>query len=242
MFDQTFVDSGQKTRKPATIVLSVFLQICVLALLVLIPLVYTQALPSAQLRNILTAPAPPQAAPPKPPVEVKAQRPVIARRFSSTLVAPTVIPKRINNVAELSAPPNVTAFGATGEANSQANNVIPGVLSSVAVPPPPPAPAKTEASHRVRVATGVAEANLIRKVMPIYPALAKSARVQGTVEFTAIISKEGTIENLQLVRGHPLLVQAAKDAVLQWRYRPTLLNGQPVEVVTDIIVNFTLSQ
>ena len=59
MFDQTFVDSGQKTRKPATIVLSVFLQICALALLVLIPLVYTQALPSAQLRNILTAPAPP---------------------------------------------------------------------------------------------------------------------------------------------------------------------------------------
>ena len=88
----------------------------------------------------------------------------------------------------------------------------------------------------------MAEANLIRKVMPVYPALAKSARIEGTVEFTAVISKEGTIEHLQLVRGHPLLVQAAKGAVLQWRYRPTLLNGQPVEVVTDIIVNFTLTQ
>jgi protein TonB len=88
----------------------------------------------------------------------------------------------------------------------------------------------------------VAEANLIRKVTPVYPALAKSARVQGTVEFTAVISKEGNIENLQLVRGHPLLVQAAKEAVLQWKYRPTLLNGQPVTVITDIIVNFTLSQ
>jgi protein TonB len=76
----------------------------------------------------------------------------------------------------------------------------------------------------------------------VYPALAKSARVQGTVEFNAVISKDGKIENLQLVRGHPLLVNAAKEAVLQWRYRPTQLNGQPVEVVTDIIVNFTLSQ
>ena len=95
---------------------------------------------------------------------------------------------------------------------------------------------------RQRIGGQVAEANLIRKVQPVYPPLAKSARVQGTVEFTAIISKEGNIENLHLVRGHPLLVNAAKEAVLQWKYRPTLLNGQPVEVITDIIVNFTLSQ
>lgn len=240
MFNQTFVDNGRSTSKPATMALSVFLEICVLALLVLIPLVYTQALPSAQLRNILTAPAPPQAAPPKPPVEMKVQRRLVTRTLSA-LVAPTVIPRRINNVQELAAPPDVAVPGGTTEANGQVNNVLPGILSSVI--PPPPAPPKTETqSHRVRVATGVAEANLIHKVMPVYPALAKSARVQGTVEFTAIISREGTIQNLQLVRGHPLLVQAAKDAVLQWRYRPTLLNGQPVEVVTDILVNFMLSQ
>jgi protein TonB len=94
----------------------------------------------------------------------------------------------------------------------------------------------------VQIGGRVAEANLIRKVQPVYPPLAKSARVQGTVEFTATISKEGNIENLTLVRGHPLLVNAAREAVLQWKYRPTLLNGQPVEVITDIIVNFTLSQ
>jgi protein TonB len=94
----------------------------------------------------------------------------------------------------------------------------------------------------VRVGGQVAEANLIRRVQPVYPALAKSARVSGTVEFTAVISKEGNIENLQLVRGHPLLVNAAREAVLQWKYKPTMLNGQPVEVVTSIIVNFTLSQ
>jgi protein TonB len=94
----------------------------------------------------------------------------------------------------------------------------------------------------MRVGGQVMEANLIRKVMPVYPPLAKSARVQGTVEFTAVISKDGTIQNLQLVRGHPLLVNAAKQAVLQWKYKPTLLNGEPVQVITDIVVNFTLSQ
>lgn len=237
MFDQTFANTGQKTKKPVTLALSVSLQICALALLVLIPLVYTQGLPSAQLRSLLTAPAPPA----KAPVVTRVQHATVNRRFSTAFFAPTVIPKRINNVQELAAPPDVAVPGAN-EANNQINSAIPGVLSSAVLPPPPPAPAKTETSHRLRVATGVAEANLIRKVVPVYPALAKSARVQGTVEFTAIISRQGTIENLQLVRGHPLLVQAAKDAVLQWRYRPTLLNGQPVEVVTDIIVNFTLSQ
>jgi protein TonB len=241
MFDQTFVDAGQKTKKPVTVVLSVFLQISILALLIFIPLVYTQGLPSAQLKSILTAPAPP-AALPKPPVEMKTQHVTATRRFSATLVAPTVIPKRINKVQEIAAPPNVAIPGGTAEANSATDSVIRGVLSSVSVPSPP-APAKPQTTGRpVRVATGVAEANLIRKVMPVYPALAKSARVQGTVEFTAIISKEGTIENLQLVHGHPLLVQAAKNAVLQWRYRPTLLNGEPVEVVTDIVVHFMLAQ
>jgi protein TonB len=77
--------------------------------------------------------------------------------------------------------------------------------------------------------------------MPAYPPLAKAARVQGTVEFTAIISKEGVIEHLQLLRGHALLVQAARDAVLQWRYRPTLLNVLPAEVTTRILVDFTLA-
>jgi protein TonB len=78
--------------------------------------------------------------------------------------------------------------------------------------------------------------------MPVYPPLAKSARVQGNVEFTAIIGKDGAIRELKLVRGHPLLVNAAKQAVEQWRYKPTLLNGQPVDVITAIVVNFTLSQ
>jgi TonB family protein len=96
-------------------------------------------------------------------------------------------------------------------------------------------------SGAVRIGANVAEANLIRKVEPIYPALAQSARVSGTVEFTAVIGTDGHIQNLQLVRGHPLLVNAAKEAVLQYLYKPTLLNGNPVPIVTTITIPFELS-
>jgi TonB family protein len=94
---------------------------------------------------------------------------------------------------------------------------------------------------RIRVGGNVAAVNLIGKVQPVYPQLAKQARVQGSVHFTAIIGKDGHVQDLQLIGGHPLLVQAAQDAVKQWVYKPTLLNGEPVEVTTQIDVNFTLS-
>ncbi len=98
----------------------------------------------------------------------------------------------------------------------------------------------TTPSGAVRVGSAVAEANLVRKVDPAYPALAKSARISGTVEFTAVIGTDGHITNLQLVRGHPLLVNAAREAVLQYMYKPTLLNGNPVAVVTSLVVGFEL--
>ncbi|MGD0214743.1 MAG: energy transducer TonB [Terriglobales bacterium] len=86
-----------------------------------------------------------------------------------------------------------------------------------------------------------AEGNLIYRVQPIYPTLARQARIQGTVELRAVISKAGTIENLVLVHGHPMLSAAAIEAVRQWRYRPYLLNDEPIEVETEITVNFLLS-
>ena len=134
--------------------------------------------------------------------------------------------------------------GGTGDAGGMAGGVLGGVLSGIpsSAPPPPPPPKAKAPTGPVPIGGRVAEANLIRRVQPVYPPLAKSARVQGSVEFTATISKEGNIENLTLMHGHPLLVNAAKEAILQWKYRPTLLNGQPVEVITDITVNFTLSQ
>jgi protein TonB len=235
MFDQTFVDHAQTTKEPFALAASVLLESFAVGLLILIPLIYTQALPSAQLKSLLTAP------PPTPkPVGMKQQYVVAARTFS-ILTTPTVIPKQIN--PEIRTEPDIAIPGATSQASGTVYSVVPGVLFPIPTAPPPAPPANPKASSKpIRVGVGVAEANLIHKVLPVYPALAKSARVQGTVEFTAIISKEGRIENLRLVHGHPLLVQAAREAVLQWKYRPTLLNGEPVEVVTDIIVNFTLSQ
>ena len=100
---------------------------------------------------------------------------------------------------------------------------------------PPPAVA-----HPLRL-SHISEGNLIRKVQPTYPALARSARIQGTVVLQAIISKQGTIENLTVVTGHPMLAPAAIEAVRQWRYRPYILNSEPVEVETQITVNFSLA-
>jgi hypothetical protein len=111
--------------------------------------------------------------------------------------------------------------------------------ATVAPPPPPPPPPTVNGPRGpVRIGAHVAEANLMRKVDPVYPPAALPARISGVVEFTALIGENGQIQNLQLVRGHPLFVNAAKEAVLQYVYKPTYLNGTPVPVLTSIIVPF----
>jgi TonB family protein len=110
---------------------------------------------------------------------------------------------------------------------------------NVAPPPPPPPPPPPGA---IRVGPDVQAANLLVNVNPVYPPLAKQARIQGTVKFNVVIGKDGRMTNITLVSGHPLLVAAAQTAMQQWVYGPTLLNGQPVPVVTTAQVNFTLNQ
>jgi periplasmic protein TonB len=100
---------------------------------------------------------------------------------------------------------------------------------------------KVATPQRVRVSQGVSAGLLVRRVNPNYPPLARQARIQGQVVLRAVISKDGSIENLTLVSGHPMLAPAAIDAVKQWKYKPYLLNGEPVEVDTEVLVNFTLS-
>jgi periplasmic protein TonB len=106
---------------------------------------------------------------------------------------------------------------------------------------PPVSTAKAE-MHVTRIKRGgeVQHANLVHQVKPTYPPLARTVRVQGRVVLEAIIDREGRVENLKVLSGHPLLIPAAFEAVQQWRYRPTLLNGQPVEVLTQVTVNFSL--
>jgi protein TonB len=114
--------------------------------------------------------------------------------------------------------------------------VIGGIISNTPVAVP------KVAVQRVRVSQGVIQGLRIKDVTPTYPPLARAARVQGSVVLAALIGKDGGIQNLRVISAaSPLLIQSAIDAVKQWRYRPYLLNGEPVEVDTTITVNFTLS-
>ena len=175
---------------------------------------------------------------------------VIPRQFDgSKLMAPKQIPKEIAMIKEDELPPssNIGVVGGVpgGVPGGSAGGVIGGLLSAAGNAAPPPPPPKVEvkaAPKRITVGGNVQQAMLVSQPRPVYPPLAKQARIQGVVRFTAIIGRDGTIQNLTLVSGHPLLVSAAQEAVKQWRYKPTLLNGEPVEVVTQIDVNFTLNQ
>jgi periplasmic protein TonB len=231
MFDQTFVDIKREAPSYA-LALSLFGQVLVLGVLLLIPLLYTQALPGVSLRSVLAAPAPPSVPPPPPRMLMKAlARSPGARVFSLPTFA--VLRPTARHLEPMATAPDMSVRETTG--------LDPGdgiVMSSV--PSVAPAINQRTVIGPVRIGGGVSEANLVHRVQPLYPPLARTTHVEGTVEFTATISKQGTIENLQLVRGHPLLVNAAREAILQWRYRPTLLNGEPVEVITDIVVKFTL--
>jgi periplasmic protein TonB len=117
-------------------------------------------------------------------------------------------------------------------------------LPAVKTPPPTPTVpvAKAEPREPLRVGGQIQAAKILRKVIPVYPLLARQARVSGVVHLVGVIAKDGTIERLELVSGHPLLARAAMDAVRQWVYRPTLLNGEPVEVIAPIDVIFTLNR
>ncbi len=233
MFEHTFVNTKSAPR--SALALSSFVQMCMLGVLLLAPLLYTQGLPGAQLRSILAAPPPPLVPLQRILVNTPA-KPSGTRIFNvpaavlSYLVTTTTRP-------ELLAAPELSPAVLPGGVYESS-----GTSPATTAPPPPPVPVKEHSHEPVRVGSGVSEANLIHRVQPVYPPLAKTTHVEGTVEFTATINKQGTIENLQLVRGHPLLVNAAREAILQWRYRPTLLNGEPVEVITDIVVKFTLSR
>ncbi len=123
--------------------------------------------------------------------------------------------------------------------------VVGGIVGGVPSPPPPPTPPSREASKtptRLRMSESSLQPALINRVNPVYPPIAKAARIQGSVVLEVYVSKLGSVENVSVVSGHPLLIQAAIDAVRQWQYMPVLFNGQPVDVVTTVTVNFKLTE
>ena len=213
MFDEMVVSSPnpKKTNKPWTVVLSMIFQVAFLAVLILIPLIYTEALPKTMMATLLVAPPPPPPPPPPPIAQIVHVKPQVHLMDAGKLVTPKVIPKDIKIIKE-DAPDMSGMQGGVvgGVAGGQMGGVIGGVIGGVGAAPPPPKPTQT--------------------------------RISGTVRLHAIIAKNGTVEQLEVISGHPLLVQAALDAVRQWRYQATTLNGEPVEVDTTIDVIFSLNQ
>jgi protein TonB len=243
MFEDSLVESGGriKTKQGATTVISFILEFLFLGILVLLPLIFTEALPTKQLMTMLTAPPPPPPPPPPP-----AAAPVIVKKVQSELDngqlrTPTAIPKKIQMLKEDEPPPSAGPAGVVGGVpGGVPGGAMGGVLGSVMSSVPTAVP-KVATPTRVRVSQGVSQGLLVHKVTPQYPPLAKQARIQGVVVLQALIGKDGTITNLHVVSGHPMLTNAALEAVKEWKYKPYFLNGEPVEVETTINVNFSLS-
>ena len=239
MFADSLLDAsrGQRSRRSWTTLTSFGLEAIIIGLLLLLPLLQTVVLPSARSVSTpvsLGQPAAEPAAPwPRSGAAPAAQPTLVLTRF----LQPTRIPTTIATGPDVGSdvPPGIPIGpGGPGDPN--------GVLRSALEPSgtTPVMPVRPAVATRAIRASSLLEGNLIRRVQPVYPPPARSMRVQGSVVLSAVISKQGTIENLQVLSGHPLLVSAAIEAVKQWRYRPYILNNEPVEVETQITVNFTL--
>jgi protein TonB len=223
-------------------------EVLLVGAMALVPLIYTEALPKEIWTEVLRAPLPPPPPPSSSGTQTLRSAP---RRVTSEeiLREPPSIPRNIAQVHDESLPPAQfpsTSIGVPGGINdgqsgAVLDHVLQSILGNAAPQPPPPQTTKPAPPRRIRVGSVIA-ARIVYQPKPEYPELARMTRVEGAVEFEAIIGKDGTIEQLKVLKGHPLLVKAALEAVRQWRYQPTLLNGEPVEVVTEITVNFKLAE
>ncbi len=210
-------------------------QAMALSLLLLIPLFTVQGPPRLLLWESTMIPP---SAPPAPSLAQEHQPHPTSNLSGEHVIQPPIIPTSIADVhdTQVADAPDGSELGVTGGTGLARRGVTNSIGDPAAVAPPPP-PSST---HPLRISRW-AEGNLIYRVQPAYPPLARQARIQGVVQLRAIISKTGAIENLMVIGGHPMLVKAAIDAVRQWRYRPYLLNDEPLEIETEITVNFTLS-
>lgn len=251
MFEQASIGTSGALRSPWALTFSFIGQGLAIAAAVILSVVHTDALPHVRLYTSLTPP------PPAIRIPASSETQTAEASQSSTSLRVFTEPSRIPSSIALEpqsvslSPPEsgaeVGIIGGTGPLTGS-NPVWLDVLTHAVAPPPrteqstPPKPAVVRPPAPIRVSTPIQAAKLVRQVKPGYPAPAIAARISGLVRLTAIIGRDGEIKNLQLVSGHPFLAQAAMDAVRQWRYQPTLLNGEPVEVITQIDVNFTLSR
>jgi periplasmic protein TonB len=244
MFEDSLLESGGRLhdKRGRWTMFSFVLEAVAVGVMVLIPLLFTEALPKTQLMTFLVAPPPPPPPPPPPAAApIKIIKQVQTDIINGQLRTPTKIPEKIQMIKEDEAPPPVMSAGVVGGVpggipGGQMGGVIGGIISSTPVAVP-----KVATPQRVRVSQGVTAGMILHRVQPMYPPLARQARIQGPVVLQAEISKDGSIENLHLISGHPMLAPAAIEAIKQWKYKPYILNGEPVEVETTITFNFTLA-
>lgn len=259
MFEHVLITETGYSNKKWTMLASVATQTALVGATILIPLITTETIRSGQFVTHLFSPA----APVPPPALGSPNATGLTARTAARpfdpyhLTSPTTAPDHpivLMDMGEAFAttPPGSEYGVPGGDARGRQGGPpgAPPITGDIALLPPPPpnpvaqpvkAPPPPTPSAPVRIGGDVQAAKLIRQPIPIYPPLARQARISGTVRLEGIISKEGTIVQLRVISGHPLLSPAALDAVRQWVYRPTLLNGVPMEVIAPIDVHFTLN-
>ena len=230
MFEQSFLDDVAGSKRSWSLAASVFGQSALLALVAILPLIFTYRLPLEALglqAMLIAPPAPPQ---PTPPPVVRVRQVATPQRYDNILMQPTSIP---DEVALYDEKTPVVAL------NAPAPGGVVGAVSGVAQPTmhvPLPPPVKP-----IEVGGQIQAARLIEKLPPSYPEQAREENITGVVVLEAIIDKAGLVRDIKLLDGHPMLAPSAIEAVSRWRYKPTLLNSQAVEVVTRIEVTYRLS-
>jgi len=240
MFAESLLETSwtERGRRSWMTLTSFGLQAVIVGLLLLIPLLTTVGLPSG--RTVSTPISLGRRDPgPAPRVHSGGSRGMRIIPYTGRIMAPGYIPRGVHkggDVAEQPSGGDDVGTGIIGLPYGPDTGIkLPFTDGSRPVMPVAPKPVT-----KIFRTSSILQGSLIRRVEPTYPPLARQARIQGTVVLVAVISKAGTIDNLRLVSGHPMLVGAALDAVSQWRYRPYILNGDVIEVETQITVNFML--
>ena len=245
MFETALLDATARARKQRrwTALISVAVQIVFVGMLLILPMIVPDSIPELRSRIMVMVPRAEAASPQTRPAPAGGSTSKPLHPEQIALHQPAEVPVTIHTGPDdVPEPPssNLPAQNCTGRCPGGIPDGVPGGLGTDFVPEVRQQP---EASPRpVVLSGGVTEGLLTQRVQPAYPRAAILARVQGQVVLRAVITREGEIRELRVVSGHPMLSPAAVDAVRQWRYRPYKLNGVPVEVETQVTVNFVLSE
>jgi len=250
MFQDSFIEATARTNRGWTVLASSALQTALVSALLVVPLLRPELLPKTLLQTMLAVP--PMPPPPPPPPAATQTAPVqhaVLRHFDSVrLFEPKAVPDKVAILADADLPvaqigvPGGIEGGVPGGTGTTADSLLNNLVAKSGTPPPVAKAEPPAVIPRLQVGGNVQAGKLKYGPKPIYPPLALQTRTEGTVQLTAVIGRDGTVLSLSVVSGHPMLVQAALQAVRQWRYAPTLLNGDPVEVISPIVVSFSLNR